>query len=115
MGTEKRNAKDQTETVNIFLTASTVKRTNTNQRASDASQPKEDINRIHHNWLGFRARAMVEFLKINSFRTKPYHAKGIETIVILLSEPNRNAVKNRKDWFRDDDLNTTIKLEGRPP
>lgn len=58
----------------------------------------------------------IKFLQINTFRRRPCHdvalatAKELGAGMILMSEPNRNAVRNRKDWICDEDLDTAIKV-----
>lgn len=59
---------------------------------------------------------MIKFLQINTFRRRPCHdlalamANEIGAGMVLISEPNRVAVRNRKDWVCDEDLNTAIKV-----
>lgn len=91
----------------------------TKQEASRVLRTKEDRSWVYHNQQRVLSKAMVKFLQINSFRRRPCHdlvlamAKDMDIGVILMSEPNRNAIKNRKDWFYDDDLNTAIKVDDK--
>lgn len=58
----------------------------------------------------------VKILQINSNRSRPAHdmaleaATRIEAGILIISEPNRNAIRSRKDWVYGEDLNTAIKI-----
>lgn len=59
---------------------------------------------------------MIKFLQINVNRSRPAHdmalatSKNLGVGILIISEPNRNALRGRKDWFYDADLNTAIKI-----
>lgn len=61
----------------------------------------------------------MKILQINVNRSRPAHdialatANEIGACVILISEPNRNVLHNRKDWVFDDNLDTAIKITDR--
>ncbi|KAJ8928716.1 hypothetical protein NQ314_018681 [Rhamnusium bicolor] len=61
----------------------------------------------------------MKFLQINTNRSRPAHdlalatANKINAGIIAISEPNKNAVKNRKDWILDEHLDTAIKVLDR--
>lgn len=58
----------------------------------------------------------MKLLQINTNRSIPAHdmalatAKDIGAGIILLSEPNKKIIKNRKDWIYDDDIDAAIKV-----
>ncbi|KAG5863512.1 hypothetical protein JTB14_001344 [Gonioctena quinquepunctata] len=59
-----------------------------------------------------RARQVPRELQIDLFRRRLCQdlalavAKQIDAGVILMNEPNRNAIRGSKDWVYDDDMNT---------
>lgn len=61
----------------------------------------------------------VKFLQINTNRSRPAHDLALATAnkigagIIAISEPNKNAIKNRRDWIFDEHLDTAIKVLDR--
>ena len=61
----------------------------------------------------------IKILQINTNRSRAAHdmalatANSIKAGLILLSEPNRNAIRHRKDWIFDVELDTAIKILDR--
>lgn len=58
----------------------------------------------------------LKFLQINLNRSRAAHdltlqtAQDMKADIILLSEPNRRAIKDRKDWIYDNEQNAAIKV-----
>lgn len=58
----------------------------------------------------------LKVLQINTNRSREAHDMAIHTArepnatFLLLSEPNRAAVKGRKDWIYDESINSAIKI-----
>lgn len=63
----------------------------------------------------------IRILQINLNRSRAAHDLALETAqelkadIILLSEPNLRAIKNRKDWICDKEQNTAIKILSNIP
>lgn len=61
----------------------------------------------------------TRMLQINTFRSRPVHDLAISTAndlgigILLMSEPNRNAIRHRKDWIFDTDIDSAIKIMDR--
>lgn len=58
----------------------------------------------------------LTFIKINTNRSRPSldlavaTARKIKADILLIIEPNKKAIQDRKDWIYDDSLDTAMKI-----
>ena len=59
---------------------------------------------------------MIKVLQINTNRSRPAHdmalatAKEMGAKILVVSEPNRSAIRNRKDWIYDSEIDVALTI-----